>query len=174
MSIGNGKKETLVEEGTEFQGTMRSACPVIVNGSMDGTIEAPSLTVSPMGKVLGTVRVTELKSDGTLAGNIDADKVSLSGNVHSDTVIRAKSLEVKLSAQNGKLEVTFGECNLEVGDEPSANDAASDETKEAKSMPAVADVAAADGEAPESEKQENGSANGNAFESSWSQPPPPN
>jgi hypothetical protein len=40
-------------------------------------------------------------------------------------VIRAKSLEVKLgSSEKGQLEVTFGECNLEVGEAPREEESA--------------------------------------------------
>ena len=42
------------------------------------------------------------------------------GTVRSDTVIRARTLEVRLAPEKGKLEVTFGECVLDVGDEPTA------------------------------------------------------
>jgi len=35
-------------------------------------------------------------------------------------VIRAKTLEVKLSVEQGKLQVVFGECELEVGNPPPA------------------------------------------------------
>jgi hypothetical protein len=43
--------------------------------------------------------------------------------VRDKTVIRAKSLEVKLAAANGKLQVVFGECVLDVGDAPVAAEA---------------------------------------------------
>ena len=112
------QKQTTVEEGTEFKGTLSSTCPVVVRGVLDGEIKAPSLSVAATGTVVGNVRAQRIQSEGVLAGNVDADEVSLSGNVRSNTVIRAKTLEVKLSRDNGKLEVTFGECILEVGDEP--------------------------------------------------------
>jgi len=35
-------------------------------------------------------------------------------------VIRARTLEVKLQRSREKLEVTFGECILDVGDDPNA------------------------------------------------------
>jgi cytoskeletal protein CcmA (bactofilin family) len=111
-------KQTLVEEGTELKGTLKSSCQVVVNGTIDGQIEAPSLTVAETGTVLGNVKATKLRSEGTLAGNIDADEVYLSGTVKSNTMIRANKLEVKLSQERGKLEVTFGECLLEVGEDP--------------------------------------------------------
>lgn len=111
-------KQTLVEEGTELKGTLRSNCQVVVNGSIDGQIEAPALTITETGTVLGTVKAEKLRSEGTLAGDIDAEDVYLSGTVRSNTMIRAKKLEVKLAPERGKLEVTFGECLLEVGEDP--------------------------------------------------------
>jgi len=111
-------KQTLVEEGTELKGTLKSSCQVVVNGKIDGQIEAPALTVTATGTVLGTVRAQKLRSDGTLAGDIDAEDVYLSGTVKSNTLIRAKKLEVKLAPERGKLEVTFGECMVEVGEDP--------------------------------------------------------
>ena len=111
-------KQTLVEEGTELKGTLKSSCQVVVNGSIDGQIEAPSLMIAETGMVLGTVKAAKLRSEGTLAGNIDAEDVYLSGVVRSNTMIRARKLEVKLQPERGKLEVTFGECLLEVGEDP--------------------------------------------------------
>jgi cytoskeletal protein CcmA (bactofilin family) len=111
-------KQTLVEEGTELKGTLKSSCQVVVNGKIDGQIEAPALTITTSGAVLGTVRAQKLRSEGTLAGDIDADDVYLSGTVKSNTMIRAKKLEVKLGADRGKLEVSFGECMVEVGEDP--------------------------------------------------------
>ena len=111
-------KQTLVEEGTELKGTLKSTCQVVVNGTIDGQIEAPALTISPSGAVLGIVKVQKLRSEGTLAGSIDAEDVYLSGTVRSNTMIRASKLEVKLTQERGKLEVTFGECLLDVGEDP--------------------------------------------------------
>jgi len=122
-------KQTLVEEGTELKGTLKSSCQVVVNGSIDGQIEAPSLTIANTGTVLGTVKAQKLRSEGTLAGNIDADDVYLSGVVRSNTVIRARKLEVSLQPERGKLEVTFGECLLEVGEDPAHVQAEEPEAK---------------------------------------------
>ncbi len=63
----------------------------------------------------GRVKVGEIHSQGELAGEFDADIVQLSGTVKDNTVIRAKSLEVKLTPADGKMQVIFGECKLEVG-----------------------------------------------------------
>lgn len=114
-------KQTTVEEGTQFKGTLQSNCQVMVRGKVEGDLSAPSLVVSATGAVVGNVKAEQIRSEGVLAGHVDADDVYLSGSVRSDTVIRAKSLEVKLSdPQGGKLQVTFGECILDVGDDPRA------------------------------------------------------
>src|ERR1700679_1190466 len=112
----NGRK-TLVEEGTHFKGSLSSDCPIEVKGRVEGDLTAPALSVSTSGAVHGKVKVAEMKSQGELAGEVDADLVQLSGTVKDNTIIRAKSLEVKLSAPNGKMQVVFGECELEVGTE---------------------------------------------------------
>jgi cytoskeletal protein CcmA (bactofilin family) len=111
------RKKTLVEEGTKFKGSLSSECPIEVKGRVEGDLAAPALSVSPSGAVHGHVKVGELRSEGELAGEFDADVVVLSGTVKDNTVIRARSLEVKLAASNGKLQVVFGECQLEVGSE---------------------------------------------------------
>jgi len=137
-------KQTLVEEGTELKGTLKSSCQVVVNGKIDGQIEAPALTVTSSGTVLGTVRAQKLRSEGTLAGDIDADDVYLSGTVKSNTMIRAKKLEVKLGADRGKLEVSFGECMVEVGEDP-ARAAEAKPNAAAEQKPAVMPALSASG-----------------------------
>ena len=111
-------KQTVVEDDTEFKGTLHSKCPVVVKGTVDGEIAGPSLHVSATGTVSGHVKVTELRSEGTVGGEFDAETVHLAGTVKNNTVIKAKSLEVKLSVPNSKMQVVFGECELEVGDHP--------------------------------------------------------
>jgi cytoskeletal protein CcmA (bactofilin family) len=113
---GSGGKKTLVEQGTHFKGSFSSSCPVEVRGVVEGDVQAPALTVSAEGAVKGKVRVTDLRSDGELAGEFDAEVVRLAGTVRDNTVIRAKTLEVKLAPERGRMQVIFGECDLEVGD----------------------------------------------------------
>ena len=50
--MSNGRK-TLVEEGTQFKGSMSSDCPIEVKGRIEGDLAAPSLQVSPSGAVHG-------------------------------------------------------------------------------------------------------------------------
>jgi len=114
-----GGKKTLVEEGTSFKGSLSSTCPVVVKGRVEGDVSAPSLQVSASGAVHGKVKVGEMQSHGELSGEFDAETVQLSGSVKDNTIVRARSLEVKLAPTNGKLQVVFGECTLDVGEAPS-------------------------------------------------------
>jgi cytoskeletal protein CcmA (bactofilin family) len=110
--------QTVLEEGTEIDGSIRSKCPITVSGKLKGDVCAPSLTITQSGSVSGQVKVSEFKSEGDIAGEIDAESVELSGHVSDHTIIRASSLQVKL-AQNGnnsKFHVTFGNCDLKVGE----------------------------------------------------------
>ncbi len=116
---GASEKKTLVDEGTEFKGSLTSRCPVEVRGRVEGDLNAPSLHVTSSGGVSGKVHVGELVSDGEIAGELDADAAHLAGTVKDNTVIRAKTLEVKLAAASGnKMQVIFGEVVLDVGDAP--------------------------------------------------------
>jgi cytoskeletal protein CcmA (bactofilin family) len=118
-------KRTLVEEGTQFKGSLSSSCPIVVKGRVDGDVSAPSLQVSHTGSVHGKVKVGEMESQGEIAGEFDADVVQLSGTVRDKTVVRAKSLEVKLAPVTGKMQVVFGECVIDVGDMPNKEAAVS-------------------------------------------------
>ncbi len=117
------EKQTLVEEGTRFKGSLTSTCPILVKGTISGDLEAPSLTVAATGSVSGKVKAGELKSEGELSGEFDVDKVVLSGSVKDNTVIRAKALEVKLAVTGSKMQVVFGEVQLDIGDQPTRDKA---------------------------------------------------
>jgi cytoskeletal protein CcmA (bactofilin family) len=111
-------KKTLIEEGTEFKGTLTSSCPIVVMGRVEGEMKGPSVEVTETGVLSGKAKVTELRSRGELAGEFDADVVELSGRVRDKSIIRAQSLEVKLSREGGRIEMVFGDCELAVGDAP--------------------------------------------------------
>ena len=113
---------TVVEEGTEFKGTLTSSCPIDVRGRVEGELKTPVLTVSATGAVHGRANVGEVCSQGEISGEFDAEKIELSGVVRDNTVIRARSLDVKLGAQRGKIQIVFGECELSVGNEPTETD----------------------------------------------------
>lgn len=101
-------KRTLVEEGTSFKGSLTSTCAILVQGSVEGDVEGPSVTVSATGAVSGKIATGSLKSDGKIAGEFEVDTAQLAGSVANNTVIRATSLDVKLSVPTGKLQLTFG------------------------------------------------------------------
>ena len=116
-------KTTVLEDGTEIDGSIKSKCPIIVSGKVRGEVAAPSLTIMDSGAVRGQIKVSQLHSQGEIAGQIDAESVELSGKVNDQTVIKANTLEVKLSQPgSGKLQVTFGNCELNVGDKEKDKD----------------------------------------------------
>ncbi len=100
---------TVVEEGTTFKGALISTCAVVVRGTIEGEITAPSLTVSTTGAVRGMGKVREIDSQGEVSGQFDADSARLSGVIKNRTVVRARSLDIKLSLTSGRVEIVFGE-----------------------------------------------------------------
>jgi len=118
--MAENTKQTIIESGTEFDGSLKSQCAVVLSGSLKGQVSAPALTVTPSGSVNGQVKVSQLKAQGAVSGEIEAEAVELSGRVSDQTVIRAKTLEVMLTQPTGGLQVTFGNCELHVGDKPVA------------------------------------------------------
>jgi cytoskeletal protein CcmA (bactofilin family) len=120
MSDKNGLptgKHTLIEEGTEFKGSLSSNCPIVVVGKIEGDVTGPMIHVAATGVVAGRVNVKQLRSEGELAGEVEADVVQIAGTVRDKTRIRARSLQVTLNTKKG-MEVVFGECELAIGDEP--------------------------------------------------------
>ncbi|HEY5921498.1 MAG TPA: polymer-forming cytoskeletal protein [Kofleriaceae bacterium] len=120
MSDNNGiptGKHTLIEEGTEFRGSLSSNCPIVVVGKIEGDVTGPMIHIAASGVVAGKVNVKQLRSEGELAGEVEAEVVQIAGTVRDKTRIRAKSLEVTLKTTKG-MEVVFGECELAIGDEP--------------------------------------------------------
>jgi cytoskeletal protein CcmA (bactofilin family) len=152
-------RKTLVEEGTQFKGSLSSDCPIEVKGRIEGELSAPALAVSPSGAVHGKIKVGEIRSQGELAGEFEADVVQLSGTVRDNTVIRAKSLEVKLSPPGGKMQVIFGDCELEVGAEQAEKATGTQATERARSQSARPAA-----EAPSAQAEESPTAEANSAE----------
>jgi len=165
MSEKNGfptGKHTLVEEGTEFRGTMSSNCPIVVMGKVEGDVAGPEIHVSTTGVIAGNVKVKELRSEGEVAGEVEAQVVRISGRVRDKTVIRARSLEVSLAAEKGGMQVVFGDCELAVGDEPdkTAAIAAATATAPGAQAPAPAGAAEAKPEAKDGKDAQGKDAQG--------------
>jgi cytoskeletal protein CcmA (bactofilin family) len=133
----SNSKVTVVEEGTEFKGTLSSTCPVDVRGRVEGELQTPALTVSASGAVHGRAKVGSVRSEGEISGEFEADRVELAGRVRDNTVIRARSLEVKLARARG-LQVMFGECELSVGEAPTEHDREREAEAAKAAMPAPA------------------------------------
>jgi cytoskeletal protein CcmA (bactofilin family) len=114
--MADAPKQTIIEDGTEFDGTIKSQCEIVLRGKLKGDVSAPALTVAPSGSVQGKVKVSRLKAEGEIAGDLEAESIQLSGRVSDQTVIRAKTLEVALTQPQGGLQVTFGNCDLHVGE----------------------------------------------------------
>jgi cytoskeletal protein CcmA (bactofilin family) len=106
-------RQTIVEEGTEFSGTIESSCPIVVNGTIQGKVSAPEITISRLGVASGVIKARRLTSNGTLSGSVEAAHVLVSGSVRSQTIIKANRLEMTLRSERGQLEVTFGNSSLD-------------------------------------------------------------
>lgn len=133
--MSDKSKQTIIEDGTEFDGIVVSECGITLSGKLKGDVTAPSLTVNTGGTVDGTVRVESLVSQGQISGEIEADTVQLGGKVSDRTVIRANTLEVKLNPGKGGHQVTFGECELKVGNVSSKMSSSQEKTHSGAAKP---------------------------------------
>lgn len=120
--MSEASRQTLIHEGTEVEGTVRSRCDVVIGGGLKGDLRAPALTITPAGRVQGRIEVERLVSQGEVSGEIDAGVAELSGRVADQTVIRAKRLEVRLNPSDGGVRATFGACQLRVGEKRERDD----------------------------------------------------
>jgi cytoskeletal protein CcmA (bactofilin family) len=115
---GRSGKRTLIDEGTELKGSVKSSCPVVVMGRVEGDISGPSVEIAEKGTVVGKVKAGQFASHGEMFGEIEAESVELSGKVRDGTVIRARSLDIKVNRQGPREPIQFGDCELFIGDEP--------------------------------------------------------
>src|SRR3954464_10451608 len=102
------EKQTLVEEGTRFKGSLTSTCAILVQGAIEGDVDGPAVTVSATGAVSGKIATGALKSEGKISGDFDVESAQVAGSVENNTVIRASSLDLKLTVPTGKVQLTFG------------------------------------------------------------------
>ena len=119
--MSDSTNETIIAKGTQFKGAIKSECGVTLGGKLHGEITAPSLKVESGGSVDGRVEVTTLESEGEICGQIIAEDVRLAGRVGNNTVILANTLEVKLNNSDDGLQVSFGDCELQVGEKAERN-----------------------------------------------------
>jgi hypothetical protein len=126
--IGNGQppagSRSVIDSGTTMKGSITSSSTVLVLGVLEGEVIGPAVEVEVGGVLVGKAKVGELRSRGELAGEFEADDVELSGKVRDQTVIRAKALLVApLHHTVGEPEAMFGECQIDIGDPPSKEQA---------------------------------------------------
>ena len=130
--MSENSNHTTIAKGTRFDDAIKSDCEVTLAGKLEGEISAPGLTVEPSGSVSGRVEVTQLKSEGEISGQIIAETVNLAGRVGNNTVILASTLEVKISQPDEGLQVSFGDCELQVGQKAARSGEALDEQGQRK------------------------------------------
>jgi hypothetical protein len=117
LSVGG---HSVVDRGTTLKGTLAASSPVLVLGTLDGEVTGPGVEIEAGGKLVGKAKVGQLRCRGELSGEFDADEVELTGLVHEQTVICARTLLVSAEpGRDGKPAVTFGACLIQVGDPPS-------------------------------------------------------
>jgi cytoskeletal protein CcmA (bactofilin family) len=112
------EKKTVIDEGTEFKGTLTSTHPVVARGRIEGEVNGPALEVAEGGVVVGKAKVTELRSSGELSGRFEAEEASLAGLVRAGTVIVAEAVEVA----DSDVPLALEDCELHVGKPPSADE----------------------------------------------------
>lgn len=99
---------TVVDDGTNLKGTINSSCPVLVQGTVEGAVEAPSVTVSATGSIAGKVTTEKLRSIGKIAGDYDVKDAQIAGAVEKNTHVKAETLHLKLNATDHRIQLTFG------------------------------------------------------------------
>ena len=56
---GRSGKRTLIDEGTELKGSVKSSCPVVVMGRVEGDVSGPSVEIAERGTVIGKVKAVQ-------------------------------------------------------------------------------------------------------------------
>ncbi len=102
--------ETLIGAQSEVRGDVSFAGGMHVNGTVIGSVSAPSddqalLTVSAKGVIEGDVRVARVVLDGTVRGDVHAaERVELAANAKVDGDVHYRLIEMAMGAEvNGRL-----------------------------------------------------------------------
>jgi cytoskeletal protein CcmA (bactofilin family) len=114
------EKRTVIDEGTEFKGSLTSSHPVLARGRIEGDLSGPALEVASTGVVVGKAKVTELHSSGELSGTFEAEEAMLAGRVRDGTVIVAEAVEV--AGENAEIPLVLEDCELRIGHPPSVDE----------------------------------------------------
>lgn len=109
-AAADAEGSTIIEEGTNFRGTLTSNRPILVNGRVEGDVSAPAVRVTRSGVLQGNVEAKMISCRGSAAGAFDADTIELSGSIAENTRIRAQRLNLKIVSTSGKIELAFGQA----------------------------------------------------------------
>lgn len=134
-------RKSVIEEGTSFKGAINASSPVLVRGTFEGEITGAAVEIDRGGVMLGKAKVSELRCRGEMGGEFEAENVEIGGRVRDKTIIRARSLLVAPGADQEAHAPLFGECQLEVGDPPSKEQAIKQALGHARAAEAGARVA---------------------------------
>ena len=74
------EKKTVIDEGTEFKGSLTATHPVVARGRIEGDLTGPELEVAATGVVVGKAKVTELHSSGELSGTFEAEEATFAAS----------------------------------------------------------------------------------------------
>jgi hypothetical protein len=113
------------DEGSALSGALTSDGRILVMGELRGEVAGSSIEVTATGALSGRIRAGVLRSRGALGGRLEADDVDLGGRILDQTVIRARGLAVAFEDGDGG-GAQFGDCELEIGDEPDRDRAVSE------------------------------------------------
>ncbi|HEY3365301.1 MAG TPA: polymer-forming cytoskeletal protein [Symbiobacteriaceae bacterium] len=73
-SVNYGKVQSIIGEGTEIKGAIHSTGVVRIDGYLEGTIEhSGELIVGPKGRLVATVKSTDLAIAGELRGEVEVE-----------------------------------------------------------------------------------------------------
>lgn len=99
------KSATLVAEGTQFVGNIEFDNQLIVNGRIEGNVDADPeseamLVVGLMGHIVGRISVPHVVTDGLIEGEVRSSiRVDLSENARLIGDVHYRSIEVQLGAK---------------------------------------------------------------------------
>ena len=103
LSDKDSKNPTIIAKASIFQGDLRSSCPVIVSGMVEGDCAIENtLTIEKSGTWVGTIHALSVVVNGKIKGNVKTDgKVEIGptgqiyGNVTAGTIAIASGAVIE-------------------------------------------------------------------------------
>jgi cytoskeletal protein CcmA (bactofilin family) len=89
--------DTVIGEGTTFEGNVKSEASVNVEGEINGNLEgAGTVTIGQKGVVKSNISATEVIIAGTVHGNVRTSKnltITATGHLHGDSNARSLTID---------------------------------------------------------------------------------